>query len=80
MNGTFCNDKDNHGKPSPSDHSGKRSCKFALNLLLGEVLAPGEVVGELAAPELDGVGARKVGATGGQPLLVVQLLIDFHLN
>jgi hypothetical protein len=47
-----------------------------LNLLLGEVLAPGEVVGELAASELDSVGARKVGAAGGQPLLVVQFLID----
>lgn len=46
------------------------------NLLLGEVLAPSEVVGERAAAELDGVGARKVGAAGGQPLPVVQLLID----
>jgi len=46
------------------------------NLLLGEVLAPSEVVGERAAAELDGVGARKVGAAGGQPLLVIQLLID----
>lgn len=46
-----------------------------MNLLLGEVLAASEVVGELAAAELDGVGACKVGATGGQPLPVVQLLI-----
>jgi hypothetical protein len=46
-----------------------------MNLLLGEVLAPSEVVGELAAAELHGVGARKVGSTGGQPLLVVQLLV-----
>uniref|UniRef100_A0A0A9E285 Uncharacterized protein n=1 Tax=Arundo donax TaxID=35708 RepID=A0A0A9E285_ARUDO len=44
-------------------------------LLLGEVLASSEVVGELAAPELDGVGTRKVCAAGGQPLLVIQLLI-----
>lgn len=43
-------------------------------LLLGEVLAPSEVVGELAAAELDCVGARKVGSAGGKPLLVVQLL------
>lgn len=48
---------------------------FALNLLLSEVLAPGEVVGELAAPELDGVGTSEVGAAGGKPLLVVQLLM-----
>lgn len=48
-------------------------------LLLGEVLAPSEVVGELAAAELHGVGARKVGATGGQPLLVVQLLVGLAL-
>jgi hypothetical protein len=50
-------------------------CYCDGNLLLGEVLAAGEVVGELAAAELDGVGAREVGAAGGQPLLVVQLLI-----
>ena len=49
------------------------------NLLLGEVLAAGEVVGELAAAELYGVGAREVGAAGGQPLLVVQLLITAQM-
>ena len=44
-------------------------------LLLGKVLAAGEVVGELAAAELHGVGAREVGAARSRPLLVVQLLI-----
>jgi hypothetical protein len=54
--------------------SGKKIIMRPNYLLLGEVLAPSEVVGELAAAELDCVGARKVGSAGGHPLLVVKLL------
>ena len=49
-------------------------------LLLGEVLAAGEVVGEVAAAELHSVGAREVGAARGQPLPVIQLLITSRIS
>ena len=49
-------------------------------LLLSEVLAAGEVVGELAAAKLHGVGACEVGAARGRPLFVVQLLIRRRIS
>lgn len=53
----------------------------SLDLLLGQILAAGEVLRELARSELHGVGAGKVGPAGRQPLLVIELLQSFvHIN
>lgn len=48
-------------------------------LLLGKILAAGEVLRELARAELHGVRPGEVGAAGGQPLLVIQLLVCLAL-
>lgn len=48
--------------------------KMRKDLLLGKILAAGEVLRELARAKLNGVSTCEVGAARGQPLLVIQFL------